>query len=95
MVTNELTFYLAAAALVVLTVESCLKLLNRDSFSIRLAVCVTVFAWYFIDPFLNPGAVRLHSSVLDQPNLRQVLIFLVAFRFFMRLQCVGLIRKMC
>jgi len=70
MVTNELTFYLAAAALVVLTVESCLKLLNRDSFSIRLAVCVTVFAWYFIDPFLNPGAVRLHSSVLDQPNLR-------------------------
>lgn len=31
MVTNELTFYLAAAALVVLTVESCVKLLNRDS----------------------------------------------------------------
>src|SRR5258708_13737981 len=70
MVTNELTFYLAAAALVVLTVESCVKLLNRDSFSMTLAVYVTVFAWYFVDPFLNPEQYGLHSSVLDQPNLR-------------------------
>jgi hypothetical protein len=69
MVTNELTFYLAAAALVVL-VESCVKLLNRDSFSITLAVCLTVFAWYFVDSFSQPGAVRLHSSVLDQPKPR-------------------------
>ena len=51
MVTNELTFYLAAAALLVLTVESCVKLLNGDSFAITLAVYVTVFAWYFVDPF--------------------------------------------
>jgi len=70
MVTNELTIYLAAAALVVLTVESCVKLLNRDSFSITLAVYVTVFAWYFVDSFSQPGAVRLHSSVLDQPKPR-------------------------
>ena len=54
MVTNELTIYLAAAALVVLTVESCAKLLNRDSFSITLAVYVTVFAGYFVNPFFNP-----------------------------------------
>jgi len=43
MVTDELTFYLAAAALLILTVESCIKLLNRDSFSITLAIYVTVF----------------------------------------------------
>ncbi len=67
MVTNELTFYLAAAALVVLTVESCVKLLTRDSFSIMLAVCVTVFAGHFVNQ-----------------SYGQVLIFLIAFRFFMR-----------
>jgi len=54
MVTHELTFYLAAAALVVLTVESCIKLLNRNTFGITLMMYVTVFAWYFVDPFLNP-----------------------------------------
>jgi len=70
MVTNELTFYLAAAALVVLTVESCVKLLNRDSFSMTLAVYVTVFAMVFRRSFSQPGGLRLHSSVLDQPNLR-------------------------
>jgi hypothetical protein len=37
MVTSEVTFYLAAAALLVLTVESSLNLLNGDSFSITLA----------------------------------------------------------
>src|SRR4029453_10946656 len=36
MVTHELTFYLAAAALLVLMVESCVKLLKGDSFSITL-----------------------------------------------------------
>ena len=54
MVTNELTFYLAAAVLLILTVESCVKLLRRDSVGIAVAVYVTVFAWYFVDPFLNP-----------------------------------------
>ena len=31
MVAHELTFYLAAVVLVVLTVESCIKLLNRNT----------------------------------------------------------------
>src|SRR5882724_11639706 len=34
--------------------------------------------------FSQPGAVRLHSSVLDQPKLRASTVFLIAFRFFMR-----------
>ncbi len=84
MVTNELTFYLAAAALVVLTVESCVKLLNRDSFSITLAVCVTVFAEYFVDPFLNPEQYDYIPPLLIRQSYGQVLIFLIAFRFFMR-----------
>lgn len=84
MVTNELTFYLAAAALVVLTVENCVKLLNRDSSSITLAVYVTVFAWYFVDPFLNPEQYDYIPPFLISQSYGQVLIFLIAFRFFMR-----------
>src|SRR5262252_6595237 len=82
MVTNEVTFYLAATTLVVLTVESCIKLLNRDSFSIALAVYVTVFAWYFVDPFLNPEQYDYIPSFLISQGYRQVLIFLIAFRIF-------------
>ena len=81
---NELTIYLAVAALVVLTVESCAKLLNRDSFSITLAVYVTVFAWYFVDPFLNPKQYDCIPPSLISQSYGQVLIFLIAFRFFMR-----------
>ena len=80
MVTNEVTFYLAAAVLVLLTVESCIKLLNRDSFSITLAVYVTVFAWYFIDPFLNPEQYDYIPPSLISQSYGQVLIFLIAFR---------------
>ena len=83
MVTNELTFYLAAAALLVLTVESCVKLLNRDSFSITLAVYVTVFAWYFVDPFLNPEQYDYLPSFLISQSYGQVFLFLIAFRIFM------------
>src|SRR5215831_21117939 len=83
MVTNELTFYLAAAALVLLTVESCIKLLNGDSFSITLAVYVTVFAWYFVDPFLNPEQYEYIPSSLISQSYGEVLIFLIAFRIFM------------
>jgi hypothetical protein len=53
MVAHELTFYLAAVVLVMLTAESCIKLLHRDSFGITVAVYVTVFAWYFVDPFID------------------------------------------
>jgi hypothetical protein len=83
MVTNEVSFYLAAAALVVLTLESCVKLLNRDSFSITLAVYVTVFGWYFVDPFLNPEQYDYIPSFLISQSYWQVFLFLIGFRFFM------------
>jgi len=82
MVTSELTFYLAAAALLVLTVESCLKLLNGDSFAITLAVYVTVFGWYFVDPFLNPEQYTYIPPYLISQSYGQVLLFLIGFRFF-------------
>ncbi len=66
-VANELTFYLAAFVLVVLTAESCIRLLKRDSFGITVGVYVTVFAWYFVDPFINPEEYDyLPSSSLGQ-----------------------------
>src|SRR5213592_4611429 len=82
MVTNELTFYLAAVVLLVLTAESCIRLLNRDSFGITVGVYVTVFAWYFVDPFINPASYDyLPSSLLGQ-SYGQVLLFLIGFRVF-------------
>src|SRR5436189_3270975 len=81
-VAHELTFYLAALVLVVLTAESCIKLLNRDSFGITLGVYVTVFAWYFVDPFINPEQYDyLPSSSLGQ-SYGQVVLFLIGFRVF-------------
>jgi oligosaccharide repeat unit polymerase len=93
MVTNELTFYLAAAALLLLTVESCVKLLNRDSFSITLAVYVTVFAWYFIDPFLNPEQYDFIPPFLISQSYGQVLLFLIAFRFFVPFGVRWIVRR--
>src|SRR5438034_7222096 len=82
MVTNELTFYLAAAALLILTAESCIRLLNRDSFGITVGVYVTVFAWYFVDPFTHPEQYDyLPSSSLGQ-SYGQVVLFLIGFRVF-------------
>lgn len=81
-VANDLTFYLAALVLVVLTAESCIKLLNRDSFGITAGVYLTVFGWYFVDPFINPEQYDyLPSSSLDQ-SYGQVVLFLIAFRVF-------------
>jgi hypothetical protein len=81
-VAQELTFYLAAVVLVVLTAESCIKLLNRDSFGITVGVYVTVFAWYFVDPFINPEQYEfLPSSSLGQ-SYGQVVLFLIGFRVF-------------
>ena len=56
-VAHELTFYLAAVVLVVLTAESCIRLLKRDSFGITVAVYVTVFAWSLRRTAYKPGAV--------------------------------------
>jgi hypothetical protein len=83
MVTHELTFYLAAALLVVLTVESCIKLLKRDSFGITVAVYVTVFAWYFVDPFINPEQYDYLPPFLLGQSYGQVLLFLIGFRVVM------------
>src|SRR5205823_14128104 len=93
MVTSELTFYLAAAALLVLTVESCVKLLNGDSFSITLAVYVTVFGWYFVDPFLNPEQYTYIPSFLISQSYGQVLLFLIGFRFFMPVAQRWIVRR--
>src|SRR6476620_3438034 len=81
-VSHELTFYLAAVVLVVLTAESCIRLLNRDSFGITIGVYVTVFAWYFVDPFTHPEQYDfLPSSSLGQ-SYGQVVLFLIGFRVF-------------
>src|SRR5260370_4249011 len=82
MVSHEITFYLAAVVLVVLTAESCIKLLNRDSFGITVGVYVTVFAWYFVDPFLNPEQYDYLPSSLLGESYGQVLLFLIGFRVF-------------
>src|ERR1041385_5373492 len=93
MVTNELTFYLAAAALLSLMVESCIKLLNGNSFSITLAVYVTVFGWYFVDPFLNPEQYDYIPSFLISLSYGQVFLFLIAFRFFMPFAVRWVVRR--
>src|SRR5215510_16003045 len=93
MVTHELTFYLAAAALLVLTVESCIKLLNRDSFSITLAIYVTVFGWYFVDPFINPEQYEYIPSFLISQSYGQVFLFLIGFRLFMPVAVRWVVRR--
>jgi oligosaccharide repeat unit polymerase len=80
MVTYELTFYLAAAALLILTVESCVKLLNRNSFGVAVVVYITVFAWYFVDPFLHPEEYYYLPPYLLGQSYGQVLLFLIGFR---------------
>jgi oligosaccharide repeat unit polymerase len=81
-VAHELTFYLAAVVLVVLTAESCIRLLHRDSFGITVGVYITVFAWYFVDPFISPEQYDfLPSSSIGQ-SYGQVLMFLIGFRVF-------------
>jgi oligosaccharide repeat unit polymerase len=82
MVVHELTFYLAAAVLLGLTAESCIKLLNRNVFGVTVIVYVTVFAWYFVDPFLNPEQYDYLPSSLLGESYGQVLLFLIAFRVF-------------
>jgi hypothetical protein len=92
-VAHELTFYLAAVVLVVLTAESCIKLLNRDSFGITVGVYVTVFAWYFVDPFINPEQYDyLPSSSLGQ-SYGQVLLFLIGFRVFAPVAIRWIVRR--
>jgi hypothetical protein len=93
MVTHELTFYLAAALLVALTVESCLRLLKRDSFGITVVVYVTVFAWYFVDPFINPEQYDYLPSFLLGQSYGQVLLFLIGFRVFISVAIPWIVRR--
>jgi oligosaccharide repeat unit polymerase len=93
MVTNQLTFYLAAAALLILTVESCVKLLKRDSFGITVAVYVTVFAWYFVDPFIHPEQYDYLSPFLIGQSYGQVLLFLIGFRVFAPMAIGWVVRR--
>jgi hypothetical protein len=81
-VTRELTFYLAAVVLVVLTTESCIRLLKRDSFGITVAVYGTVFAWYFVDPFIHPEEYDYLPSASLGRSYGQVVLFLIGFRVF-------------
>src|SRR6476660_7740609 len=92
-VAQELTFYLAAVVFVVLTVESCIKLLSRDSFGITVGVYVTVFAWYFVDPFINQEQYdSLPASSLGQ-SYGQVVLFLIGFRVFMPVATRWILRR--
>jgi oligosaccharide repeat unit polymerase len=93
MVTHELMFYLAAVVLLVLTVESCVKLLNRDSFGVSVAVYVTVFAWYFVDPFINPEQYDYLPSFLLGESYGEVLLFLIAFRAVMPIAVRWIVRR--
>lgn len=93
MVTHQLTFYLAAVMLVVVTVESCIKLLNRNAFGITLIVYVTVFAWYFVDPFLNPEQYDYLPASLLGEGYGQVLLFLIGFRVFTPVAAGWLLRR--
>jgi hypothetical protein len=79
-VANELTFYLAALVLVVLMAESCIRLLNRDSFGITVGVYITIFAWYFVDPIINPEEYSYLPSSSLSLGYGQVLLFLIGFR---------------
>src|SRR5438128_9872065 len=90
MVTHELTFYLVCRLLLEKKKESCIKLLKQDSFGITLAVYVTVFAWYFVDPFLNPEQYDYLPSFLLGQSYGEVLLFLIAFRTVLP-DAVGLI----
>src|SRR6266542_2670115 len=93
MVTHELTFWLAAVLLLALTVESFIKLLKRDSFGITIAVYVTVFAWYFVDPFINPEQYDYLPSFLLGQSYGQVLLFLIGFRVFISVAARWIIRR--
>jgi len=93
MVTHELTFYLAAAVLLVLTAESCLKLLKGDSFGIMVVVYVTTFAWYFVDPFLNPEQYDYLPPLLLGQSYGQVLLFLIGFRVFVQVAIRWIVRR--
>ncbi len=93
MVEQQITFYLAAVVLVVLTAESCIKLLNRNTFGVTVMVYITVFAWYFVDPFINPEQYGYLPSFLLEKSYGQVLLFLIGFRVFTPVAVRWIVRR--
>ncbi len=93
MVTLDLSFYLAAAVLFGLMAESCVKLLKQDSSSIAIAVYLTVFGWYFVDPFINPEQYDRFPSFILGESYKQVLLFLIGFRMFMPIAKRWMLRR--
>src|SRR5262245_59759176 len=92
-VTHELTFYLSSVVLLLLTEESGIRWSKRDSFGITVGVYVTVFAWYFVDPFINPEEYDyLPSSSLAQ-SYGQVVLFLIGFRVFALVAIRWIVRR--
>jgi oligosaccharide repeat unit polymerase len=90
---QELTFWLAAVVLGALTVESCIQLLKRNAFGVTLMVYITVFGWYFVDPFINPEQYDYLPSYLLGQSYGQVLLFLIAFRVFTPLAIRWILRR--
>jgi hypothetical protein len=93
MVAHQLTFYVAAVLLVALTAESGIKLLNRNFFGITGMVYLTVFAWYFVDPFINPEAYDYLPSPLLFKSYGQILLFLIGFRLFAPVAIRWIVRR--
>jgi hypothetical protein len=93
MVAHEVTFYLAAAVLLLLTVESCINLLKRNTFGVTVMVYITVFAWYFVDPFINPESYDYLPSFLLEKSYGQVLLFLIGFRVFTPIAARWILRR--
>jgi oligosaccharide repeat unit polymerase len=79
--------------LLVLTAESCAKLLKGNSFGVTLLVYITVFAWYFVDPFINPEQYDYLPSFLLGQSYGQVLLFLIAFRALLPVAARCIVRR--
>jgi len=90
---QELTFWLAAVVLVILTAESGVKLLSGNSFGISIAVYATIFAWYFVDPFINPESYDYLPSSLLSESYGQILLFLIGFRVFTPVAIRWIVRR--
>jgi oligosaccharide repeat unit polymerase len=54
---------------------------------------VTVFAWYFVDPFINPEQYDYLPSFLLGQSYGQVLLFLIGFRVFMPVAVRWIVRS--
>ncbi|HVH91831.1 MAG TPA: O-antigen polymerase, partial [Candidatus Acidoferrum sp.] len=56
-------------------------------------VYITVFAWYFVDPFINPEQYDYLPSFLLDQSYGQVLLFLIGFRLFAPVAMRWIVRR--